>query len=97
MVTDLRRAAVPEVRDHRGLVTFALGMVLVGVGIAGFLAVGSGEWTGVFRATMPLSILHVAMGAALVSAASSARIRHGSPPPGPDSRCWRWVSPAWPA
>jgi hypothetical protein len=69
MVTDMRRAAVPEVRDHRGLVTFALGMVLVGVGIAGFLAVGSGEWPGVFQATMPLSILHVAVGAALVSAA----------------------------
>jgi hypothetical protein len=50
-------------------VTFAFGMLLVSIGIAGFLAVGSGELLGLFQVTMPLSVLHLAVGATLVSAA----------------------------
>ena len=69
MVTDIRRAAVQGVRDNSGPVTFAFGMVLVGIGIAGFLAVGRGELLGLFQVTMRFSVLHVALGTALVSAA----------------------------
>jgi hypothetical protein len=67
MVTDIRQA-VQGVRDNSGPVTFAFGMVLVGIGIAGFLAVGRGELPGLFQVTMPFSVLHLALGAALVSA-----------------------------
>jgi hypothetical protein len=68
MVTDIRRAAVQGVRDNSGPATFAFGMVLVGIGIAGFLAVGRGELLGLFEVTMPFSVLHLGLGAALVSA-----------------------------
>jgi hypothetical protein len=69
MVTDIRRAQVQGVRDISGPATFALGMALVGIGIAGFLAVGRGELLGLFQVTMRFGILHLALGALLVSAA----------------------------
>jgi hypothetical protein len=69
MVTDLRHATDQGVRDTSGPVTFAFGMVLVVVGIAGFLAVGRGELLGLLSVTMPLGVLHLAVGAALVAAA----------------------------
>jgi hypothetical protein len=69
VVTDMRRAAVQGVRDTSGPVTFAFGMLLVAVGIAGFLAVGRGELLGLFSVTMPLGVLHLAVGTALVAAA----------------------------
>ena len=69
MVTDIRQAQVQGVRDISGPGTFALGMVLVGIGFAGFVAVGRGELLGLFQVTMRLSVLHLALGAILVSAA----------------------------
>jgi hypothetical protein len=69
MVTQPRSATVQGVRDTRGPVTFAFGMLLVAIGIAGFLAVGRGELLGLFRVTMSLGLLHLTVGAALVSAA----------------------------
>ncbi|MGW4941519.1 DUF4383 domain-containing protein [Actinoplanes sp. NPDC004185] len=69
MVTDIRRAAVQGVRDNSGPVTFAFGLVLVAIGIAEFLAVGRGELLGLFEVTMPFGVLHLGLGAALVSAA----------------------------
>jgi hypothetical protein len=68
MVTGIRRTTVQGVREHSGPVTFALGMLLVSIGIAGFLAVGSGEQLGL-PVSMPLSVLHLTVGATLVSAA----------------------------
>jgi hypothetical protein len=73
MVTDLRHATDQGVRDTSGPVTFAFGMVLVVVGIAGFLAVGRGELLGLLSVTMPLGVLHLAVGAALVAAAILGR------------------------
>jgi hypothetical protein len=61
--------AVQGVHDNSGPVTFTFGMVLVAVGIAGFLAVGRGEVPGLLQVTMPLGALHLALGATLVSAA----------------------------
>lgn len=69
MVTDIRQARVQGVRDISGPGTFALGMVLVGIGFAGFVAVGRGELLGLFQVTMRLSVLYLALGALLVSAA----------------------------
>src|SRR5687768_2433135 len=60
---------VQGVRDNNGPVTFAFGMVLALIGIAGFLAVGRGELLGLFRVTLPLGALYLMVGAALVSAA----------------------------
>jgi hypothetical protein len=69
VVTDMRRATVQGVRDISGPVTFAFGMLLVAMGIAGFLAVGRGELLGLFQVSMPLGLLHLTVGTALVSAA----------------------------
>ena len=69
MVTDIRRATVQGVRDKSGPATFAFGMLLVIVGFAGFLAFGRGELLGIFRVSMSLNVLHLAVGATLVSAA----------------------------
>jgi hypothetical protein len=66
VVTDMRRATVQGVRDISGPVTFAFGMLLVAMGIAGFLAVGRGELLGLFQVSMPLGLT---VGTALVSAA----------------------------
>jgi len=67
MVTDMRRARVQGVRDTSGPVTFGLGMSLVLVGIAGFLAVGRAELLGL-SVTMPLGVLRLTLGTALVAA-----------------------------
>ena len=69
MVTDIRPARVRGVRDISGPATFAFGMVLVVIGCTGFVAVGRGELLGLFQVTMRLSVLHLALGALLVSAA----------------------------
>ena len=65
MVTE----AVTEERDISAPAALALGVLLVLLGIAGFVAVGNGVLLGVFRAAMPLSILHLGTGTALFSAA----------------------------
>jgi hypothetical protein len=67
MVTDMRRARVQGVRDTSGPVTFVLGMGLVLVGIAGFLAVGRTELLGL-SVTMPLGVLRLTLGTVLVAA-----------------------------
>jgi hypothetical protein len=67
MVTDMRRTRVQGVRDTSGPVTFVLGMGLVLVGIAGFLALGRTELLGL-SVTMPLGVLRLTLGAALVAA-----------------------------
>jgi hypothetical protein len=59
MVTDMRRATVQGVRDTSGPVTFALGMVVVIVGIAGVLALHP----------MAPGLLRLTVGTAVVSAA----------------------------
>lgn len=69
MVTDLRYAPAEGVRANSGPSAFAFGMVMVTIGITGFLAVGSGVLLGLFEITMPLSFLYLSVGTALVSAA----------------------------
>jgi 4-hydroxybenzoate polyprenyltransferase len=59
MVTDIRRATVREARDTSGPATFAFGMLLVIVGIAGVLALHP----------MAPSLLRLTVGTAVVSAA----------------------------
>jgi hypothetical protein len=65
MVTD----TYAEERDISAPVALALGALLVLFGIAGFFAVGSGTFLGVFQVAMPLNVLHLGLGTGLFSAA----------------------------